>query len=93
VSLFKLFGEWLKRLLGGWLPLGGKPFGEWLGKLIFTAGTSLLMIMLTTNIPGCKKPAPVPPGQAIHAGGSVSNPTYTVQPRFGCASVQFKESP
>ena len=29
---------WIKRLIGGWLPLGTKPFPEWLGKVLWAIG-------------------------------------------------------
>lgn len=40
---------WIVRLVGGWLPLGTKPFGEYLGKIIWAVGI-ILMVSLATNI-------------------------------------------
>ena len=35
--------EWLLKLIGGFLPIGTKPFPEWAGKLIWAAGIALLV--------------------------------------------------
>jgi hypothetical protein len=29
---------WLLRLIGGWIPIGTKPFPEWLGKILWAVG-------------------------------------------------------
>jgi hypothetical protein len=29
---------WLTKLIGGWLPIGTKPFPEWAGKVIWAVG-------------------------------------------------------
>jgi hypothetical protein len=29
---------WLLKLIGGWLPIGTKPFPEWLGKVLWAIG-------------------------------------------------------
>jgi hypothetical protein len=76
---------WLVKLIGGWLPIGTKPVSEWLGKLIFTVGTSAAVFFLLTNFSGCKKKPPQiePPHQT--AGGSI----VYVQPRLGCATINI----
>lgn len=30
--------QWLLKLIGGWLPIGTKPFPEWLGKVLWVVG-------------------------------------------------------
>lgn len=30
--------SWLLKLIGGWLPIGTKPFPEWLGKVLWAVG-------------------------------------------------------
>jgi hypothetical protein len=30
--------NWLLKLVGGWLPIGTKPFPEWAGKVIWAVG-------------------------------------------------------
>jgi hypothetical protein len=38
--------EWLLKLIGGWLPIGTKPFPEWLGKILWAVGIFLLCTFL-----------------------------------------------
>lgn len=40
---------WLIKLIGGWLPIGIKPFPEWIGKIIWAVGI-VLLVNLTTNV-------------------------------------------
>uniref|UniRef100_A0A6M3LU28 Uncharacterized protein n=1 Tax=viral metagenome TaxID=1070528 RepID=A0A6M3LU28_9ZZZZ len=40
---------WLVKLIGGWLPTGTKPFGEWIGKIIWVVGI-VLLVSLGTNV-------------------------------------------
>lgn len=40
---------WFVKLLGGWFPFITKPFGEWLGKIIWVVGI-VLLISLATNV-------------------------------------------
>lgn len=35
--------NWLMKLLGGWLPIGTKPFPEWAGKIIWVVGIYLAL--------------------------------------------------
>lgn len=42
-------GAWLIKLVGGWLPIGTKPIGEWLGKILWVVGI-ILMVSLATNV-------------------------------------------
>lgn len=30
--------QWLLKLIGGWIPVGTKPFPEWAGKVIWAVG-------------------------------------------------------
>ena len=78
-------GQWALRLVGGWLPLGNKPIGEWLGKILWVVGIFVLCFFVMTKFNGCKKAVP-PPTQS--AGGSITN--YYTQPHFGCASIRLK---
>lgn len=35
--------QWILKLIGGFLPIGTKPFPEWAGKLIWAIGVALLV--------------------------------------------------
>ena len=78
--------QWLLRLVGGWLPLGNKPIGEWLGKVLWAMGISVAVFFLLTSFKGCKKETPTAQNQK--AGGSITNYNYTIKPRFGCATIR-----
>lgn len=38
--------SWLIKLIGGWLPIGTKPFPEWLGKVIWCVGIVTLCLIV-----------------------------------------------
>jgi hypothetical protein len=38
-------GQWLLKLVGGFLPIGTKPVSEWLGKLLFYIGMFVLCML------------------------------------------------
>ncbi len=57
---------WLVKLIGGWLPTGTKPFGEWLGKILWVVGI-ILMVSLATNL--FEKVIPSKPDVTIGQGG------------------------
>ncbi len=37
---------WGTRLLGGWLPIGTKPVGEWLGKILWATGIVAAVLLV-----------------------------------------------
>lgn len=41
--------DWIVKLISGWIPTGQKPFGEWLGKIVWVIGI-VLMVSLCTNV-------------------------------------------
>jgi hypothetical protein len=85
---------WLLKFLGGFLPIGTKPFPEWLGKVLWGLGMGVIAFFLMTTSFSCKKkPLPPPPTQDLNAGGSINNPTYNVAPRFGCATINIPKDP
>jgi len=72
---------WVVKLIGGWLPTGTKPFGEWIGKIIWVVGI-VLMVSLVTNV--WEKFFPRKPDTTIGTVG-----TYYAEPKrdvagFGC---------
>jgi hypothetical protein len=79
--------EWFKRLIGGWLPIGTKPFGEYAGKILWCVGI-VLMVSLCTNV--WDKLFPGKPNVNQFAAGS--NPTFVAEPRdmmgFGCSIMR-----
>jgi hypothetical protein len=79
-------GQWVLRLVGGWLPLGNKPIGEWLGKILWAVGIFAICFFVVTRFTGCKKkPIVNPPNNT--AGGSI----VYVQPHFGCATIKVNK--
>ena len=59
---------WLVKLIGGWLPTGTKPFGEWIGKIIWVVGI-ILLVSMATNV--FEKLFPAKPQQInVGQGGS-----------------------
>uniref|UniRef100_A0A6M3JYS7 Uncharacterized protein n=1 Tax=viral metagenome TaxID=1070528 RepID=A0A6M3JYS7_9ZZZZ len=58
---------WLVKLIGGWIPIGTKPVGEWLGKLLWVVGI-ILMVSLATNL--FEKIIPSKPNVTIGSGGT-----------------------
>ena len=41
---------WLLKLIGGWLPIGTKPFPEWIGKIIWAVGIYLACMFIMTKL-------------------------------------------
>jgi len=80
---------WIIKLIGGFIPIGTKPFPEWLGKVIWGVSMGVIAFLIMTTSCNCrKKTTPPPPDQT--AGGSI----VYVQPRFGCATIHIpKDNP
>ena len=64
---------WLVKLVGGWLPIGTKPFPEWAGKIIWAVGI-VLMVSMATNV--WEKFFPAKPSTQIQQVG-----TYYAEPK------------
>ena len=80
--------QWVLRLLGGWIPLGNKPIGEWLGKILWAVGIFAACFFVMTRFHGCKKVIPTPPApeQQTSNGGDI----YKIEPHFGCVTMNGK---
>lgn len=75
---------WIVRLIGGWIPLGNKPIGEWAGKLIWVAGIVTLCLTIYHFI--------MRPTNTTTNDAEIIN-NYTSQPKatFGCATTKIME--
>ena len=40
---------WLTKLVGGWIPIGTKPFPDWLGKVLWAVGIYTACTMLLSH--------------------------------------------
>ena len=78
---------WIIRLVGGWIPLpgGGKPFGEYAGKIIWVVGIVLLVLILWN-----KFTAPTT-NQTVQRGGYAITNNNSPKSTFGCASLRVVE--
>ncbi len=84
-------GTWLTKLIGGWLPIGTKPIGEWLGKIIWVSGIFLVGMILWNKF--TKPTSSEHTDQTIQAGGQAIRCEQTNTPRgtFGCVSLKVYE--
>jgi hypothetical protein len=41
---------WFVKLIGGWIPVGTKPFPEWLGKVLWAVGIYLAMYFVMAAV-------------------------------------------
>jgi len=41
--------SWLCKLMGGWLPIGTKPFPEWAGKIIWAVGICVAVNLIISH--------------------------------------------
>ena len=83
--------DWLMKLISGWLPIGvnsdgqPKPFGEWLGKILWVVGI-VLLVSLATNVWEKFFPGKANVSTTISAGGTQI--IQQAEPRdmmgFGC---------
>lgn len=82
-------GRWALRLIGGWLPLGNKPIGEWLGKILWAVGIFIACMLVWNKITA--------PTGSIKTGSqkadSICNHYHQeiLRPSFGCASLRVEE--
>lgn len=82
-------GQWVLRLVGGWLPLGNKPVGEWLGKILWAVGIFLACMFVWNKFTA--------PTGSIKTGSQKADTITNVyhqqvlRPSFGCASLRVYE--
>lgn len=72
---------WLVRLLGGWLPIGTKPLGEWAGKLIWAVGIATVCIAAYHFITR-------ETNKTSNTAEKMQNYNINSQHRFGCATFR-----
>lgn len=84
--------SWLIKLIGGWLPIGTKPFGEYVGKIIWVVGIVVALYFAKQGIDKLFSPAQQT-RQTVQSGGVANTITHNYpQPRmFGCSSVKVYE--
>jgi hypothetical protein len=71
---------WIVRLIGGWIPIE-KPFGEWLGKIIWVVGIVLVVLVIWN-----KFTAPTTTNNQKAEG--IYNDYEQPKATFGCATVK-----
>ena len=76
-------GAWIARLVGGWLPLGNKPIGEWLGKIVWVVGI-IFVCLLVWN----KFTKPTTTTATNQKADTISNYTYAPKVGFGCIRME-----
>lgn len=81
-------GKWAVRLIGGWLPIGTKPVGEWLGKILWASGIFLAGMIVWT-----KFTQPTTKSHTTQKASEMTNIYHQEAPRaaFGCASLRVIE--
>lgn len=76
---------WLLRLVGGWLPLGNKPIGEWLGKILWAVGIVAACLFVYNKLT-----APTTnTRQVIQKGGYGTITNNQPKVYFGCANFRL----
>ena len=82
-------GQWLIRLVGGWLPIGTKPVSEWAGKIIWAVGIFVVCMLVWNRLTA--------PTSSMKTGSqkaeSICNSYHqeVLRPSFGCASLRVME--
>jgi hypothetical protein len=79
---------WLQKLIGGWLPIGTKPFGEYIGKIIWVAGCFLLFMIVWNKF--TKPTTSIRPDQDAEQIVNIYH-NELLRPMFGCASLKVME--
>ncbi len=80
---------WIVKLVGGWLPIGTKPLGEYAGKIIWAVGIVIACIFVWHKITA--------PTSNMTTGDQTAKCIYnsyhqeTLRPSFGCASLKVYE--
>lgn len=83
---------WIVRLVGGWLPIGTKPFGEYIGKILWVVGIVVALYFAKSGIDKLFQDRQTT-NQTVSAGGVANTITHNYpQPRmFGCSNVKVYE--
>lgn len=71
---------WIVRLIGGWIPIE-KPFGEWLGKILWVVGIVLAVLIVWNKF---TSPTTTNNQRAEGIYNDYEQPKAT----FGCATVK-----
>lgn len=73
--------QFLLKLIGGWIPIGTKPFPEWAGKIIWVVGIYLALNLVIAYF------APKQPVTTVGKGGTqiVYQAEKQTGLSFGCA--------
>jgi len=81
-------GAWLWKLLGGFLPIGTKPFPEWLGKIVFWIGMFVLCMFAWKWITRDTNTTVIKPDQDAEQIVNVYHQEQVSPGTFGCATVK-----
>ena len=73
--------DWLLKLIGGWIPIGTKPFPEWAGKIIWVVGIYLALNLAVSYF------SPKPTITTVGQGGTqiINQAERQTGASFGCA--------
>ena len=73
--------DWLLKLIGGWIPIGTKPFPEWAGKIIWVVGIYLALNLAVSYF------SPKPTFTTVGQGGTqiINQAERQTGASFGCA--------
>lgn len=79
---------WLVKLVGGWLPIGTKPFGEYLGKILWAVGIILAVLIIWNKF--TKPTTYIRPDQDAE---QIVNTYHYESPKttVGCTSLRVEE--
>lgn len=82
-------GQWLIKLVGGWLPIGTKPVSEWLGKVLWAVGIFVACMFVWNKL---SAPSSVLK-PSTHADRDSYSAYHQESPKatFGCANVRIIE--
>src|SRR4030042_1426690 len=86
LDIYKSIGSWFIKLVGGWLPIGTKPLGEWLGKLIWVIGIIGAVLFVYNKFMQ-------PTHRTNQSASNITNIYHQESPtsRLGCASLKVIE--
>lgn len=81
--MLSAFGAWFVRVISGWLPIGSKPIGEWLGKIIWVVGIYFALVFISDKLFSNTKVT-----QKVSGTGSAVSNTNAPKAYVGCASLR-----